>query len=352
MERLQLISAEQYLLYYHLFEDEVKRLNPPPLQDSKTTEPFIKASSELQFMLVRHWSLENAMLHSPYLASRLRLFSDTGRRKLQQLLAQIGIPLEQARQCYTYMDVDLKRLLGEKLDRVKDAWGLDNMRVKGFVRASGYRSLFSASDYAFIISAFLAGGHTDGGGGGDGQGKDDDDDDGWLHNFYAAYDSLDNIDAMLAGLDVAMEMERAILRTGSALIEKHAIKNLRSFRLAVLRDGPDLPVFENPVALGKLAAWVDLAIKEEEKQLSKKKHLPFVIASLNTSADLFLVFGKHSDGGNQNLLRNRFGQAFHEVASENRARVRIDSFDTSVVEVRKADLASFLEGLGLRLMSA
>ena len=54
--------------------------------------------------------------------------------------------------------------------------------------------------------------------------------------------------------------------------------------------------------------------------------------------------GKASSG----LVRDRFGLAFHDIAQENRARIRMDSFETSVVEVRKADLAAFLEGLSLR----
>ncbi|KXL45276.1 MAG: hypothetical protein FE78DRAFT_71091, partial [Acidomyces sp. 'richmondensis'] len=46
--------------------------------------------------------------------------------------------------------------------------------------------------------------------------------------------------------------------------------------------------------------------------------------------------------------RNRFGQAFQEVVEETGARVRIDSFEHSVVEVRKEDLAGFLEALSLK----
>lgn len=45
---------------------------------------------------------------------------------------------------------------------------------------------------------------------------------------------------------------------------------------------------------------------------------------------------------------NRFGQAFQEVVEETGARVRIDSFEHSVVEVRKDDLGGFLEALSLR----
>jgi cell division control protein 45 len=46
--------------------------------------------------------------------------------------------------------------------------------------------------------------------------------------------------------------------------------------------------------------------------------------------------------------RNRFGNAFQEVVEETSARVRIDSFEHCVVEVKKEDLAGFLESLSMK----
>ena len=46
--------------------------------------------------------------------------------------------------------------------------------------------------------------------------------------------------------------------------------------------------------------------------------------------------------------RNRFGNAFEEVAQETNARVRIDSFEHCVVEVKKEDLGGFLESLSVK----
>jgi cell division control protein 45 len=45
---------------------------------------------------------------------------------------------------------------------------------------------------------------------------------------------------------------------------------------------------------------------------------------------------------------NRFGIAFQEVVEETNARVKIDSFDHCIVEVKKEDLGGFLEGLSLK----
>ena len=46
--------------------------------------------------------------------------------------------------------------------------------------------------------------------------------------------------------------------------------------------------------------------------------------------------------------RNRFGNAFQEVVDETNARVRIDSFEHCVVEVKKDDLSPFLEVLSVK----
>lgn len=55
----------------------------------------------------------------------------------------------------------------------------------------------------------------------------------------------------------------------------------------------------------------------------------------------------HGNAGN-GYGKNRFGNAFDEVAQETNARVRIDSFEHCVVEVKKEDLGSFLESLSLK----
>ena len=46
--------------------------------------------------------------------------------------------------------------------------------------------------------------------------------------------------------------------------------------------------------------------------------------------------------------KNRFGLAFQKVIAETNARVRVDSFENCVVEVKKEDLSGFLEALSMR----
>ena len=53
---------------------------------------------DYRFPLMRHWSLFEAMMHSPYVAVRLQTWHDKGRRLLQDMLVKMGFPAPQFRQ--------------------------------------------------------------------------------------------------------------------------------------------------------------------------------------------------------------------------------------------------------------
>ena len=221
-----------------------------------------------------------------------------------------------------------------------------------------------------------------------------------------------------------MELHRAILRTGSALLTKGQIRHLRAFRMAVIKEGPDLQTFTHPGALTKLALWVSEAIIEQENGRGGKV-TPLVLACLHERRGVYIIVGTggrgldiglrqrekeaqhkerekkreekmlakekkreekqaarvarkeanghiadddgdededeeeleteeeasdeddEDDGGNDivDSRRNRFGNSFQEVVAETNARVRMESFDHCVIEVRKDDLGRFLESL-------
>jgi cell division control protein 45 len=45
---------------------------------------------ELKFMLFRHWSLYESMFHSSYVASKLGIWREKGKKKLHNLLTKMG----------------------------------------------------------------------------------------------------------------------------------------------------------------------------------------------------------------------------------------------------------------------
>ncbi|RPB03740.1 CDC45-like protein [Choiromyces venosus 120613-1] len=389
-----------------VLRDEVRRLNPPdaPTPGSSTSlhaasyvssslqttarspsDTAIRLSPEYRFMLIRHWSLYDSMLHSSFLGTKLHIWSETGRKRLHKLLAKMGFSLSQCKQSYTHMDMDLKRSLRERLEKYAPLYGLEGVVREGFVRCWGFRGCLSAADVAYVIGGLLEMGRKGSNSANNisantpisssAAGKapeapvDPDPSDetrkeeareseSWIANFWAAYDALEDIEALKSALPTAMDLTRAILRTGTALIEKRQILLLRAFRLAVVKEGPDVATFAHPNALSKLALWLGEAILEQEKEQRKTRHLPLVVASLNERRGVYVVVGtalgsridEDEDDASMERRsgRNKFGMAFQEVANSTNARIRIDAFEATVVEVRKEDLAGFLEGLSLK----
>ena len=173
-----------------VLRDEVRRLNPPdpkelrsdptrgessgviPTTASSPTDTSIRLSPEPRFLLIRHWSLYDSMLHSPYLATRLHVWNDVGRKRLHKLLAKMGMSLQQCKQSYTHMDMDLKRGLRQRLLKYAPLYGLEglvpppavNGRGRegwGFVRSWGWKACLSAVDVSVIIGAILEVGKGD-----------------------------------------------------------------------------------------------------------------------------------------------------------------------------------------------
>jgi len=44
---------------------------------------YVEEASEYRFFLYRHWSLYDAMFHSPYVAAKLNVWNQQGTAKLQ-----------------------------------------------------------------------------------------------------------------------------------------------------------------------------------------------------------------------------------------------------------------------------
>lgn len=81
-----------------MYHDEVSRLNPPPpdglnhhsLISLTPDDISIRSTEELRFMHFRHWTLYDAMYHSSYVASKLGIWKERGRKRLTGLLAKMG----------------------------------------------------------------------------------------------------------------------------------------------------------------------------------------------------------------------------------------------------------------------
>ena len=176
------ISRETYETYHAIYYDEVSRLNPQPADSenghlisvNSDDDISVRTTEELRFMLFRHWTLYDAMFHSSYVAGKLGIWKEKGRQKLTGLLAKMGyvrsfnnsifsfeplpnsFSIPQTQQPYTHMDMDLKKILIQKLNDIAPEHGLVELSYPSFVKCYGFHSQpLSAADAVEGISALL-----------------------------------------------------------------------------------------------------------------------------------------------------------------------------------------------------
>jgi cell division control protein 45 len=99
-------------------------------------------------------------------------------------------------------------------------------------------------------------------------------------------------------LSLAMSLHRAIIRQGTSIIDKQDIRTMRSHRVVVLSQGPDLALFAHPGVLARLGLWLVDTLRDRlpgtkigGPQGRGKKSLPFVVACLNEKTQTYVVVG-------------------------------------------------------------
>lgn len=385
----------------------------------KADNKSLQIDKEYSLFLLRHWNLYDAFFYSNYVNSKLQLYTAEGKKKLNTMFARMGISLVSASQNWHYLDLDLKKRINTIFSKNLTSLGLTDVIRDGFVRNYGFDGAISAGDFVEAVTALLEF---------DGdikllstkhQSKKDSTVDKthveelneliakreaqFIRNFWKAYDALTSIELIRKGITIAQLQQKFIFEKGFEIIHKRMIKNLRIFRLVVLKDsftanntitditinnyapsrhsmiigtsnsasssslnekdtvdfhtlGSSQSLFQNPLILTKLGNWILEACAE-----MNGSPLPLVIASLDRETSTYLVCGlppkyPNMKGLDNNQLDqsdktttvlNTFSIAFQEIANSTGAKARIDSFESTIIEIRKEDLPLFLERLTL-----
>ena len=117
----------------------------------------VQYSEEFRFAMLRHWSLYDAMTHSPYVATRMQTWREVGRASLHSLLAHLGLPLEACKQRYAHMSPEHVKQLAEKLEEHGPSHGLDDLKFWSFSFSHGFKLNVVASDVVHGVTALLEG---------------------------------------------------------------------------------------------------------------------------------------------------------------------------------------------------
>jgi len=116
---------------------------------------ILTEEKEFRFFLLRHTSLWDAMRLSPDVNTRMELWRNSGVKRLQEMLAKMGMPLMQCKQPYAFMKARMKRKLKVMVEDHAEEFGLHNISYTGFIRVTGFKSLLSAGDMSLAITALL-----------------------------------------------------------------------------------------------------------------------------------------------------------------------------------------------------
>jgi cell division control protein 45 len=110
-------------------------------------------------------------------------------------------------------------------------------------------------------------------------------------NFWIAYDALEPKKAetiLVKGIEVAKELQQAIIRQGTSIIERKEVKVADYFRYVMLENDylADIKLFQYPLALQKLGQFIMEDYKEHKPSAKEK---PLVISVKNSKKGTTLV---------------------------------------------------------------
>ena len=376
-------------------------------------EGRIVFEEEYRFMLHRHWSLYDAMYYSNYVASRLGIWKENGRERLQTFLAKMGVSIKECSQKFPFMSVPVKRKLRKKIEDYSEEFKLTDLVYGSFTRHLGYDNHVSAADVAFSTTALLerplrytrAGAAalraradaatateskkqpvglaaldhpgTDNAVGAAGTARAADelaerleskarahDAEAWEENFNAAYDSLcfasygsggSGAGALRGeGLRHSMSLQRAVVSEGVRIMERRSIINTGPFRYLYLEKLSDqhAQFFTQPQVVRKLALFLITAHRANGAWRGAKSR-PFLLGVANDANGTVLLVGAtcpEEDGASQGDKRNDFGRSFQQAALTIQARFKNTWFDSSVMEIDYDDRNRFIEALHFTMM--
>ncbi|XP_016022396.2 cell division control protein 45 homolog [Rousettus aegyptiacus] len=287
---------------------------------------------DLRLVLYQHWSLHDSLCNTCYTAARFKLWSVHGQKRLQEFLADMGLPLKQVKQKFQSMDISLKENLREMIEESANKFGMKDMRVQTFSIHFGFKHKFLASDVVFATMSLMESPEKDSSG---------------TNNFIQALDSLSrsNLDKLYLGLELAKKQLRATQQTIASCLCTNLVISQGPFLYCSLMEGtPDVMLFSKPASLSLLSRHLLKSFVCSTKN-RRCKLLPLVMAApLNVEQGTVTVVGVPPETDSSDK-KNFFGRAFEKAAEGTNSRTLHNYFDLSVIELKAEDRSKFLDGL-------
>jgi hypothetical protein len=117
----------------------------------------IEEGPEFRFFMYRHWSLFDSMYYSPYIATKISIWTPEGVTNLNELLAKIGLPLQQCKQSYNFMNPTLRNHFRNEILNHQEQYKLQSpdLMFRSFFRYNSFKNPIAATDVVFSSAALL-----------------------------------------------------------------------------------------------------------------------------------------------------------------------------------------------------
>lgn len=287
---------------------------------------------DLRLTLYQHWSLYESICNSCYTSCSFKLWTLNGQKKLQEFLADMGLPLKQVRQKFNSMDMSIKENLRDVIEESSNKYGMKDIRIQTFGVHFGFKNRFLASDMVHAAAALLESAE-----------KDESNSD----NFIKALDALSrsNLERLHSGIDLAKKKLMAVQQTVASCICTNLILSQGPFLYCYLMEGtPDVKLFSKPMALTLLCKYLLKAFVHSTRN-KRCKLLPLIMAApKDVEKGTVIVVGIPPESETSDK-KNFFGRAFEKAAESTSSRTLHDHFDTSIIELKSEDRSKFLDAL-------
>lgn len=325
-------ESSTYTLETQKIQSHVSRLNNK-INGNSSTNTYIKITFEndLYLALYRHWSVKESIKNSIYSACKLKLWTLNGKKKLDELLVEMGLPLVQARQQFNSMDLSMKKDFYQMIERTAEKYNMNEIIYGSFTLQYGYKNRYSAADYVYSMIALI---------------EQIEHDRTAESCFLEALECLsrNKKETLEQGIEKAKVLLDGIFKQVKTSLEMQQVFSAGPFLYLILQDENIL--FSSPYGLTMLARFLlngYIAVSRNRRA----QELPLIVGiPVDNIRGINLLIGIPPVGdGSKNL----FGKAFEQAAIKSNSAVSQDFFDTNIIQIKQADCPKFIDALTVLL---
>lgn len=322
-----------YTLETQKIQSHVSRLTNKSNGNHSTHAVKITYENDLYLALYRHWSVKESIKNSVYSACKLKLWTLNGKKTLNSMLVEMGLPLAQARQQFNSMDLLMKKDFYQMIEKTAEKYNMNEIIYGSFTLQYGYKNRYSAADYVYSLIAIME--QID-------------------HERTAESCFLDALECLSRNRKVTLEegIEKAkllldaIFRQVKTSLEMQQVSSAGPFLYLILQE--ENIFFSSPYGLTMLAKFMLCGYIAVSKR-RRARELPLVVGiPVDTIRGINLMIGIPPIGDD---TKNLFGKAFEQAAIKSNAAISQDFFDTNIIQIKQADSPKFIDALLVLLSS-